>query len=138
MYDKHPIQILGIDYLKLYLEKNPASEQDELEQGNFQIQSMHSDLNEDTSEIWVKVRCLIGYDDDANKEKDASFWLEVELEAAFEVDTEKFSPKSLPHWAQTNATIVLYPYIREAVASLSGRLFNKDHVVLPLLTVPTT
>jgi preprotein translocase subunit SecB len=139
MFDKHPIQILGIDFLKLFLEKNPNSDSNEvLEQGDFQIHSMHTDFNQESSEIWVKVHCLIGFDDNSEKQEDASFWLEVELEACFSVDTEQFDPKNLPHWAQSNATIVLYPYVREAVSSLSGKIFNKEHVVLPLLTVPTT
>ncbi|ELY1390581.1 TPA: protein-export chaperone SecB [Vibrio vulnificus] len=138
MPEKHPIQIKSVDYLKLFIEKNQHSGSGILsDSGSFQLQSAHSDFDEELNEIWVKVTCKIGYDDNDNPVKDTELWLEVSLEACFSVDIEQFSPEHLPHWAHNNATMVLYPYVRESVAALTGRVFTKDNAILPLLTVPT-
>ncbi|WP_434762364.1 hypothetical protein [Vibrio fortis] len=137
MREQHPIQIKSVDFIKLYIEKNSRLETNSVpETGDFQLQSAHSNFDEESKEIWVKVSCKIGYDKNEQLIEDAEFWLDTSLEACFSVDTEKFNPDNLPHWAHNNATIVLYPYIREAVASLTGRAFTKDQAMLPLLTLP--
>ncbi|HGY9587034.1 hypothetical protein [Vibrio harveyi] len=137
MQEQHPIQIKTVDFIKLYIEKNSSMMADTMpETGDFQLQSAHSNFDEESGEIWVKVSCKIGYDENEQPIEDAEFWLDTSLEACFSVDVDKFNPDNLPHWAHNNATIVLYPYIRESVAALTGRVFNKDQAMLPLLTLP--
>ncbi|MDP2573268.1 protein-export chaperone SecB [Vibrio penaeicida] len=137
MPEQHPIQIKFVDYIKLYIEKNANTTIDCVPNcGDFQLQSAHSSFDEESNEIWVKVNCKIGFNDEDEPIEDADFWLDVSLEACFSVDIEKFSRASLHHWAHNNATMVLYPYVRESVASLTGRVFTKEQALLPLLTVP--
>jgi len=39
----------------------------------------------------------------------------------FEVDEDKFPFKFIQNWAEKNAPLILYPYLREQVFSLSSR-----------------
>jgi preprotein translocase subunit SecB len=60
----------------------------------------------------------------------------VEILGRFSIDTKAFPVEHVPEWARTNAPIMLFPYLREHVYSLTLRAGFKP-AVLPLITVPT-
>ena len=60
----------------------------------------------------------------------------VEILGLFNVDDERFPIKSVHSWAKQNAPLILYPYLREQVFSLTSRA-GFEGTLLPLFQVPT-
>lgn len=100
--------------------------------GSFNIETGRSTYDPETHQIQVKMRVAMGKDE----QKKTPFQLVVELHGLFEVDEEKFNVQFIEDWAEKNAPLVLYPYIREHVYTLTGRA-GFPEALLPLIEIPT-
>ncbi|HCG8028983.1 TPA: protein-export chaperone SecB [Vibrio parahaemolyticus] len=134
MWDLHAIQIDNINFIKTCIEKNPLGEESD---HNFSMQCARTEFSDEENTIGVKVTAKIGYDDDQEKIPDAEFWMEIIIEGIFTVDLSRFPRDKIDVWANQNAPLTLYPYVREAAYSLTSRVMKDAAAILPLLTVPT-
>lgn len=130
-FKHHPIQLVDIKVLELYIKSVKHVENEDLpEEGEFGFYHAHTALDDSDNTIAVKMGVKI------DEEDGAPFTLKVELLGIFEVDVEKFSIDDLESWARKNAPLILYPYIREHVYSLTIRS-GIEGILLPLFVVPT-
>jgi len=129
----HPIKLLNVQILELYLKINDATKafklQDE-ESRKFSFSSGHSEYNANNKIIAVATKVEIG------TEGDNPFTLRVELIGEFQVNEESFPVDKITHWAKHNAPILLVPYLREQVYSLSVRS-GLVPILLPLVELPS-
>ncbi|UFN71097.1 hypothetical protein LN249_19840 [Vibrio alginolyticus] len=134
MWDLHAIQIDTINFLKTNIERNPNGSKGD---NNFAMQCARTEFDSTDNTVGVKVSAFIGYDEDGLPLPEAEFWMEIVVEGIFEVDTERFPIDKINVWAQQNAPLILYPYVREAGYSLTSRILKDSTAILPLLTVST-
>ncbi|MBD8116832.1 protein-export chaperone SecB [Pantoea agglomerans] len=145
-YKLHATQLKALQVFKLGIEVHDphVALSDNFELGEFSIENGHTEFNEETKSINVRMRVRAGrfaIDDDNLAEKNDEFLgqalsLIVEVGGVFNIDTEQFPAEHIHDWAEKNAPLVLYPYLREQVYGLSTRVGIKP-VLLPLLEVPT-
>lgn len=129
-YKMHAIQLkdLRVSELSISVDLSmPRTEHVDV----FTMETGRSPYDTDTHQIQVKIRVVMG---DENEK--SPFRLAVELHGLFEVDETKFDVKFIEDWAEKNAPLVLYPYIREHVYSLTGRA-GFPEARLPLIEIPT-
>lgn len=128
----HAIQLRALRILtlslKARLDVDPATQPE-----GFILEAAHSPYDKDDSTIQVKVRVLVGMGKEGIT---GPYSLEVELAAAFNVDPSRFPLDQIDHWAENNAPMILYPYIREHATSMAIR-GGFAPIVLPLLEMPT-
>lgn len=137
MFKAHAIQIKHLNFLTLSIVRNREYQPEAVDvPQEFSLQTAHSEFDEENSEIAVKAKILIGYNDQGQKLDNAEFYLEVEVEGFFSVDLSLFPQDQIFHWAEHNAPYTLYPYLREGVYAMTARLFPHA-ALLPLLEVPT-
>ena len=96
-----------------------------------------TEYNQENNKIGVKVSAFIGFDNEREKLQNTQFWMEVIIEGVFIVDETRFPIEKIHIWAEQNAPLILYPYVREAAFSLTSRVLKDSAALLPLLTVPT-
>ena len=133
----HPIQLQGILVKELFIRINNPSEPRNLDENQFQIGIGHSDFDEKDSTIDIGLLVTIGNPDSSgDSEKDTKFDLKVHLLAKFLIDKNSFPIDKIDHWAEHNAPLILYPYLREHVHGLSVRA-GIDPILLPLMELPT-
>lgn len=131
-FKMHPIQIVDLKILTLAIEIDPAIEQRTLpDSGSFRIYHGHSEFNNETSQIGVKVGVSID-----SQEDNSPFTMKVELLGVFDVDQSEFDIKYINDWSSKNAPLIMYPYLREHVHALTSKA-GFDGVLLPLFVVPT-
>ncbi|MEZ9316501.1 protein-export chaperone SecB [Vibrio lentus] len=140
-FNYHPVQLREIKVLKLSIEDNPDFEKEHSSEdfSDFGFYHQHSDYDAEAQVFWVKVKAVIGEsDDDCETEEDskeAPFNMEVELVGLFSVDESSFNVEHIDSFARRNAPLVIYPYLREHVYSLTSRA-GYDSTLLPLFEVP--
>jgi preprotein translocase subunit SecB len=130
----HAIQLVQVRTSEMYIRLNGPIE-DEAVSGIFEqleIASAHSKFDEEHRQIHVGMRCSVGM----GEENDLPISIRVEVAGTFKVDVEKFPVDQLDHWADNNATAILYPFVREHVFSLTTRC-GLPQAHLPLIQVPT-
>lgn len=128
----HPLQLGSLLVMELHAKMKPGHDiETPIEPSNFLLSSGRAKYDESEHSIAVKIAATIGYDDE-----NVPFEMRVELVGVFVVDEKRFPLVHLDHWAETNAPLVLYPYLREHVYSLTGRL-GVMPVLLPLFEIPT-
>jgi preprotein translocase subunit SecB len=130
-YPLHAIQLLELRVADLAIHVDLSAPKD-AEVGDFTMETGRSVYDVERKQIQVKVVVRMGMDE---SEK-APFKLEVALHALFEVDESRFDVKHIESWADKNAPLVLYPYVREHVYALTGRA-GFPQALLPLLEIPT-
>lgn len=131
-YQGHPIQLVHLKVTKLFIEPNLDVKQDlETDTGKFSLVTGHGDYDEEDKIITVSTGAKISSEDGDNP-----FDLDIELLGIFEVDEDRFPLIHIEDWAKRNAPIILYPYLREHVYSLTTRC-GFTGALLPLLEVPT-
>lgn len=132
----HPIQIEGIKVKELFVRDNFSNEtpQDDLV-GKFKMKVSHSAFDAENQMITIGLVIELG-EPNSIEPVNGTVDLRVQLMAKFSVDTDTFPREKLEHWAQHNAPMILYPYAREQVYSLSSRALDNP-ILLPLLQVPT-
>ncbi|HGE8285718.1 protein-export chaperone SecB [Serratia bockelmannii] len=142
----HAVQLRSLQVLKLSIEVHDVktAHSADYQAGNYAMEAGHSDFDTATSTIHVSMRVRAGRFavDEDNSEADneeyekqpVSIW--VEVGGVFIVDTEEFPVEQIPHWAEFNAPLIIYPYVREQVYGLSTRVGIKP-LLLPLLEIPS-
>lgn len=76
----------------------------------------HSGYDNEKKVIAVKIGVEIG-----KEVENTPFELRVAILGGFKVDDEKFPLKFIYSWAEQNAPLILYPYLREQVFNLTSR-----------------
>ena len=128
---KHAIQLQDLKVLQLRIAVKSSSQEIPTFEG-FHLYHGHSPYDDEKGVIAVK----LGVEIDSEIDKKSPFDLKVEILGFFKVDKDNFNIDYLEDWAARNAPLVLYPYIREQVYSLTSRAgFNG--ILLPLFEVPT-
>lgn len=135
-FSEHPIQlidfrVLELSYnLKIHAEaKEPESLSDK--SNEFKFYHTHSDYKEDTQTFFVKIKSEIG---DIDEETESDYTLNVEVMGVFKVDEKRFDKSKVGAFADYNAPLVLYPYLREQVFGMATRAGIKQPI-LPLFEV---
>lgn len=126
----HPIQLIKIQIkeLNVFIHDLAVTEKDSLDV-QMQYKVGTNNFNEKEKILVVGVKCLLN-----DGIKDAPFNLNVELLGFFEVGDD-FPSDKVEHFARHNAPIILMPYIRENIYSLSIR--TGLDINIPLVQVPT-
>lgn len=128
---KHAIQLQDLKVLQLSIVVRSSSQAIPAVE-EFHLYHGHSTYDNEKGIIAVK----LGVEIDSEIDEKSPFDLKVEILGFFKVDKNNFNIDYLEDWAARNAPLVLYPYIREQVYSLTSRAgFNG--MLLPLFEVPT-
>jgi preprotein translocase subunit SecB len=130
-YKLHAIQLKELRISELSIKVDLSVPRD-AEIGGFAIETGRSDYDTVSHQIQVKMRVAMGMDETEN----APFQLVVELNSMFSVDESNFNVQYVHDWAEKNAPLVLYPYIREHVYTLTSRA-GFPEALLPLIEIPT-
>lgn len=126
----HAIQLMVVQPTELSI--RVAGDPSEVEnfEGVVKLEAAHSAYDEDEKTIHVRVRAII------DEAEDVPLAMRVEIVGVFKVDESRFDRAHVLPWARTNAPMVLYPFLREQVFSLSQRVGARGFIV-PLIEVPT-
>ncbi|URG53045.1 protein-export chaperone SecB [Pectobacterium quasiaquaticum] len=145
-FNLHAAQMKSLQILKLSIEVHDpvAAHSDDYSFGEYALETGHSAFNEEDSTIQVMMRVRSGkfaVDDSNDLETNAEFSSQpisilAEVGSIFFVNTDSFPKDKISNWAEANAPLILYPYVREQVYGLSTRVGIKP-VLLPLLEIPT-
>lgn len=128
---KHAIQLQDLKVLQLSIVVRSSSQAIPAVE-EFHLYHGHSTYDNEKGIIAVK----LGVEIDSEIDEKSPFDLKVEILGFFKVDKNNFNIDYLEDWAARNAPLVLYPYIRKQVYSLTSRAgFNG--MLLPLFEVPT-
>lgn len=136
-FDYHPIQMVDIDVLEITYKRkeqdsNLESDNDESpEENHFRFFHAHSKLNNETQSFAVKVKAVVSSSSD---EMVVPYTITAELQGTFEVH-ESFPRAGVEVFAERNAPLILYPYLREQVFGLASRA-GVEQPILPLFEVP--
>lgn len=130
--DRHPIQLVDVTVEELYFKKrgNKEPEDQELE---FSLTVSRSDYNKSEKMFSVKVEIEV------EPEKELSlkpYEMRASIAGHFKVDEEKFPKDKIYAFAESNAPIILIPYLREQAYSLTVRA-GVDPLIFPLVQVPS-
>ena len=103
-----------------------------------QLEVSRTKYDRDTKRIGVRLKVVSGKAGGIPEGKGDPWPYEVSvvLHGTFEVDETRFKVEMVEEWAQTNAPLVLYPYARETIFSMTGRV-GFTEAILPLLEIPT-
>lgn len=127
----HPIQLMKVDIKELFFKSNESSDPNyEFPEDHIRVGIGCSEPSEqDFFSIGIKIS-LGSEEDQSNK-----YFAKIELIGHFYIDTENFKLEHLPSWTKNNAPIVLLPFIREHLYSITLRAGFKPFI-LPLIQVP--
>ncbi|MEN6490273.1 MAG: protein-export chaperone SecB [Smithella sp.] len=132
----HPIQLIHLGVKEIYIKSHIAPDISiEAEADKCSLSVGGSKYIEEDKRIDVALKLEFGRKNN-NDDEDAPFSLLVEIVGIFKVNDEKFQTKHIMHWARNNAPLILLPYLREHVFSITSRCGFKP-ILLPLLEVPT-
>lgn len=128
----HAIQLTELNVVELHIRVNESpSSDDEGDKKNFRLATGNSEYDDKNQCIYVGVKLEVGMEENAN----SPFSMKIELGGLFKVDESRFSRDNIKDWAQRNAPLVLFPYLREHAFALSSRCGFS--LILPLIEVPT-
>lgn len=128
-YSKYPVQLKHLGVIELSFKRNidySPSESDSEDADGFNFTAGNSGFDPEDNTIQVMVMADI----DNNK-----FKLRAQLIGIFELEDSSFLP-NIERWAEVNAPLVLYPYLREQVYGLSTRA-GISAPLLPLFQIPS-
>tara|TARA_A200000159_G_scaffold35751_1_gene32173 strand:- start:8192 stop:8653 length:462 start_codon:yes stop_codon:yes gene_type:complete len=133
----HPIQMVDIDVLEITYKRKEQDSNLELdddgtpEENHFRFFHAHSKLNDETQTFAVKVKAVVSSSSD---EMVIPYTIIAEIQGTFEVQ-ESFPLAGVEVFAERNAPLILYPYLREQVFGLASRA-GVEQPILPLFEVP--
>lgn len=130
-YKLHAIQLTDLRVSELSIHVDLSVPRD-ASIGGFNIETGRSAYNHEEHQIQVKMRVSMG----AQEGESSPFQLAVAIHGNFVVDESRFDIKFIEDWADKNAPLVLYPYLREQVYSLTSRA-GFPEALLPLIEIPT-
>jgi len=125
----HPIQLRKIEVLELNFSKY-SDDVEEKDRSHFNFMHAHSALDQETNFFNVKVRAEV-YPPDLEEE----YKIVVEIAGAFEVNLESFDVEHVDSFAEKNAPLILYPFLREQVFGVAARA-GVTTPTLPLFQIP--
>lgn len=129
----HPIQIRDLGVRELYIRSNrPPSVEQGAEPTDCSIRVVTTPYDKEEKQIAVSLKLESGVKED---EKKAPYVMKIEVIGIFDVDDSRFPLEHIYDWAQKNAPMIIYPYLREHAFGLSSRCGFKP-LLLPLLEVP--
>lgn len=130
--DRHPIQLVEVTVEELYFRKrgHRESEDQELE---FSLTVSRSDYNKSEQMFSVKVEIEV----EPEKEPGLKpYDMRASIAGHFKVDEDNFPSDKIYAFAESNAPIILIPYLREQAYSLTVRA-GVDPLIFPLVQVPS-
>ncbi len=131
--DPHPIQLLKIDIRELYFRANASADPlYELPEELITLGVGHSDIDKNQGIFTVGIQLELGKE----KSKKNKYYARLELLGHFHIDLTRFSEGKIDVWTQQNAPVILLPYLREHIYSMTMRAGFKPFI-LPLVQVPT-
>lgn len=126
----HAIQLIAVQVTALSIQVHADPSELKNCEGILQLESTHSPYDEEKKSLEVRVRAII------SEESESPLSLEVEIVGVFKVDEDRFPKPYINDWAKTNAPLVLYPFVREQIYSLSVRV-GATGLMVPLIEIPT-
>ncbi|HCE9668800.1 TPA: hypothetical protein ACIR4Z_001801 [Pseudomonas aeruginosa] len=133
--DNHPIQLSNLTVDEIYF-KRVAWDDSEDYPRDFSLTVSRSDYDAEEKTISVRLEMKIVPTLDEAGEPDRPFEMRLLIAGHFEVDDSAFPVEHVHNWAETNAPIILIPYLREHAYSVSMR-GGVSPVLFPLVQVPT-
>ena len=129
----HAIQLDSVKVIELFIRSNHRPEHTtQADTAQFSLTSSHSPYDPEKKEL----RVIAGVEIGMGKKPTTPFSMKIQLMGFFTIDDSKFDLSQLDDWADRNAPLILYPFLREHSFALSARCgFNP--VLLPLMQVPT-
>lgn len=133
-HKRFPIQLnwVGVKELSIKAQRRGGPSV-KVGEGSFSMTDGHSEYDSEKKTIQLVLRGEIGKEDFSDN---VPFHLIAEIVGEFSVDETRFPLDKLDPWASRIAPMVLYPYLRENVYSLTQRC-GFSAVILPLFEVPT-
>jgi preprotein translocase subunit SecB len=128
----HGIQLTEIKIVQLSIKVNQTSTFIEQPNIDFSINQGHTKYDQENKKINVAAKLITVKKDD----QENPFDLVVELFGVFVVDESHFPIEHIEDWAKRNAIMLLIPFLREHVYSLTVRC-GLPPMIVPLFTVPT-
>jgi preprotein translocase subunit SecB len=135
----YPIQATNISLRELRIKTHvPPNRSLQYDEAEFNLDMGHGDYDPETKQIQISARVQVG-EENAQFEEDGTvkgnpFFLSVELVGFFSVISE-FPIDRIYEWATTNATYILYPFMREHVFALTARA-GFTPMIMPIVEVP--
>lgn len=130
----HPIQLisLNIEELSIKVKKHPQSADLTSGSEGFNLRTGHSEYDDKNHIIRVGIKLEVK----GKEGQESPFDMKVVIGGVFKVDETKFEKANIEDWANRNAPLILYPYLREQAFALTVRC-GFPGIILPLLEVPT-
>jgi preprotein translocase subunit SecB len=130
----HPIQLisLNIEELSIKVKKHPQSADLTSGSEGFKLRTGHSEYDDKNHIIQVGIKLEVK----GKEGQESPFDMKVVIGGVFKVDETKFEKANIEDWANRNAPLILYPYLREQAFALTVRC-GFPGIILPLLEVPT-
>lgn len=130
--NNHPIQLLKVDITELHFKSGNSSDPlYEIPEEMIKLSVGYTKINEQSTFV-VGIMVEIG-DEEVKTQK---YFAKIKLVGNFHVDTTAFSETHVSMWAQQNAPVILLPFVREHLYSITLRAGFKPFI-LPLIQVPT-
>lgn len=129
----HPITLVHVGVKKLYLNSNlPPDASHNFNVKELKISTNHTEYNQKIKGFSVRIGAKFG----SKEVEKHPFELDVEIVGSFSVDEDNFPTEHINAFAEKNAPVILYPYLRAQLYSLTiGAGFAP--LLLPLVEVPT-
>ena len=140
----HPVQLRFVAIKELFMQSFwPPTNQQDFESPPAEISHRICDYDPNSKSIQIGLHLSMGIDHEPTEAEIAEFQalrklpfrLRVHLVAEFEVDPSQFPLDKLQHWAKVNAPMIMMPFLREHVYSLTGRVGYRP-IILPMMLVP--
>lgn len=130
----HPIQLDSIATKELFIRVNDEIPKDFASscKDEIHVNSGHSPFDKEQGVIHVGLQVSLGM----NNEDNLPISMRIEVVGAFTIDTDKFPEDKINAWADQNAPIILFPFVRENSFALTTRC-GLPPLILPLVQVPT-
>jgi preprotein translocase subunit SecB len=130
----HPIQLISLNIQELFIKvkEHPQSADLTSDSEEFNLRTGHSEYDEKEHIIQVGIKLEIK----PKEGQKTPFDMRVVISGVFKVDETKFAKANIDDWANRNAPLILYPYLREQAYALTVRC-GYPGIILPLLEVPT-
>jgi preprotein translocase subunit SecB len=133
----HAIQLVSLKFSDIEIHTDMGQERDATPP-QLGLENSRTAYDAETRRIQVRLRAFSGIDNPEHRTvvEGTPYWFVITVHGMFEVDTTRFKAEHVEPWAETNAPLVLYPYVREVAFSLTGRM-GFPEAILPLMEIPT-
>jgi preprotein translocase subunit SecB len=129
----HAIQLDSVRVIELFIRSNQRPEHTtQTDTAQLTLTSSHSPHDPEKKEL----RVIVGVEIGMGRKPATPFSMKIQLIGFFAMDDSKFDLSQLDDWADRNAPLIVYPFLREHAFALSARC-GFSPVILPLVQVPT-